>query len=141
MKYLMSNNILTDKQFGFMRGRSTILQLLKVVEKLSEILDRGGVVDVIYCDFMKVFDTVPQQRLTERLIHYGMGDPILSWIKVFLSNRKQQANVNGCKSKIFDVISGVPQRSVLGLIIIFIIFINSLVDKAGRLIYFFMLMI
>ena len=48
MKYLMSNNILTDKQFGFMRGRSTNLQLLIVGEKLSEILDRGGVVDVIY---------------------------------------------------------------------------------------------
>ena len=68
MKYLMSNNILTNKQFGFMRGRSTILQLLKVVDKLSEVLDKGGVVDVIYCDFMKAFNTVPHQRLTELLI-------------------------------------------------------------------------
>ena len=38
--------------------------------------------------------------------------------------------MNGCKSKIFDVISGVPQGSVLEPILI-IIFINSLVDKAG----------
>ena len=110
-----------------MRGRSTILQLLKVVDKLSEILDRGGAVDVIYCDIMKAFDTVPHQRLTELLIHYRIGDPILSWIKSFLSNRKQRVIVNGCKLKVFDVISGVPQGSVLGPTL----FINSLVDKAG----------
>ena len=66
MKHIMLNNILTYKQFGFTRGRSTILQLLKVVDKLSEILDRGGVFDVIYCDFIKAFDTVPHQLLREQ---------------------------------------------------------------------------
>ena len=91
----MANKILTEKQFGFMRGRSTILQLLKVVDKLSDILDRGGVMDIIYCDFMKAFDTVPHQRLIALLIHYGIEDPILSWIIDFLSNRKQLVDVNG----------------------------------------------
>ena len=38
MEYLKANKILSEKQFGFMRGRSTVLQLLKVVDTLSEIL-------------------------------------------------------------------------------------------------------
>ena len=47
MIYLMANKILAAKQFGFLRGRSTILRLLKVVDKLTEILDNGGVIDTV----------------------------------------------------------------------------------------------
>ena len=84
------------------------------MDKLTEILDNGGVIDTIYSDFMKAFDTVPRQRLIELLMHYGLEDPILAWIKDFISSRKQQVYVNWCKSKYFDVISDVTQGSVLG---------------------------
>ena len=130
MSYLNSNEILTNKQLGFLRGRSTVLQLLTIVDKWTEILDNDGVIDVLYCDFQKAFDTVPHNRLLELLSHYGINEPILSWVRDFLTDRKQQVVVNGCKSATLDVISGVPQGSVLGPLL-FIIYINSMVEKTG----------
>ena len=130
LDYLKANNLLSKKQFGFLPGRSTVLQLLNVVHRWIEILEKGGIIDTIYCDFMKAFDTVPHNRLMDLLAHYGFKGEVLSWIKDFLSDRKQHVTVNGEKSTVFEATSGVPQGSVLGPIL-FVIFINSMVEKAG----------
>ena len=67
LNYLKANDILSNEQFGFLRRRSTVLQLFKVVDKWTEILDKGGVIDVIYCDFQKAFDTVPHKGQIENV--------------------------------------------------------------------------
>ena len=71
----MKDNLLfSDKQFGFIGGRSTSLQLFRVLDRCTEILDRGGCVDVIYYDFMKAFDTVPHGRLIQVLEYYSFDE-------------------------------------------------------------------
>ena len=57
--YLKKNKLFSKKQFVFFCGRSTTLQLLKVLDDWTDILDRGGSIDVVYFDFMKAFDKVP----------------------------------------------------------------------------------
>ncbi|CAG2184497.1 unnamed protein product [Mytilus edulis] len=66
-------NLFSDRQFGFIGGRSTSLQLLKVLDHWTSILDRGGSIDAVYTDFMKAFDKVPHRRLINKLRSYGMS--------------------------------------------------------------------
>jgi hypothetical protein len=46
------NKLFSKTQFGFISGRSTVLQLLQVLDKWTKILDKGDCVDIIYCDFI-----------------------------------------------------------------------------------------
>jgi len=63
MEFFFQNSYFSNKQYGFIKGRFTVLQLLKIMDDWTAQLDSGGQVDVVYTDFAKAFDTVPHQRL------------------------------------------------------------------------------
>ena len=83
-------------------------------EEITKWLDDGSPVDVIYLDFQKAFDKVPHQRLILKLKSHGMGNSIINWIEQWLSDRRQMVVIDGEVSSWKSVLSGVPQRSVLG---------------------------
>ena len=62
----------------------------------------------------EVFDTVSHHKLIFKLESYGINGNLLGWIKAFLTNRLQRVQVGNCLSSLINVISGVPQGSVLG---------------------------
>ena len=119
--YMKQNGIFSNKHFGFITGLSTTFQHQKVLNKWT---DSGSYVDVIYCDFKKAFDI---KRVVNVLKYYSIQDPVLSWIETFLKDRKQRVLVNGAPSEWHDVISGIPQGSVLGAVL-FVVYSNTLAD-------------
>ena len=109
LSYIESNNLITEHQHGFVSDRSCLTNLLEVLEAWTRILDSGYGVDVIYLDYKKAFDTVPHGRLLQKLSTFGIHDSTL----LSLEDRQIRVTVRGSYSHWVEVMSGVPQGSVL----------------------------
>ena len=66
------HSILSEHQFGFRSGRSTIGQLLLVYEEVSQLVDDGKLVNVILFDYSKAFDVINHEILLTKLCYVGI---------------------------------------------------------------------
>ena len=129
MEQFKINNIFNDNQYGFIKERSTTLQLLSVLDMWTKDLEDSGQIDVIYTDFEKAFDRVPHRRLIGKLESYGIHSNGIKWIEAFLLARKQKVRINNLSlSKWQSVISRIPQGSVLEPLL-FVIYMLDLIKN------------
>ena len=106
--HLQEQELLSKIQYGFISGRSKAIQLLNYLDQCMQTIIDGGVVDTIYLDFTKAFDTVPHHRLLAKLQTFGLRGKVLNWISEFIRGRSQDVIVNGAKSETAPVLSCIP---------------------------------
>ena len=136
IEHMVRNLFFSDKQYGFISGRSSTLQLLKVLDEWTDALDEGYSVDCVYMDFQKAFDTVPHRRLLSKVRTYGFNENMINWIEQFITGRTQRVRIDGEFSESKEVISGIPQGSVLGPFL-FLVFVNDMPELVESMMYLF----
>ena len=113
------HNILFTEQHGFRKHLSCEKQLLKAINDTAMSLNSNIQTDLLLLDFSKASDKVSHSRHLYKLKHYAINGPLFNWIKDYLSNRVQSVVLDGASSTFLEVISGVPQGSVLGPLLFF----------------------
>jgi len=102
MKHFSDNNLFNNNQYGFLKGRLTVLQLLCIMDEWTECLESGRQINVIYADFEKAFDKVSHILLNRKLRYYKVNESVILWIESFLCNKKR-VKINGFYSDWVDV--------------------------------------
>jgi len=114
VNFLEENEIISEKQFGFRRGHSTVHPMILLDNYVVEAFNRKQHVIAIFCDLRKAFDTVHHGKLLKKLRKIGVTGLAFEWFKSYLTNRKQFVQVDNSISGLLDIAMGVPQGSILG---------------------------
>ena len=118
-------------QFGFRQKHSTLQQLLIFLQNIFNSDNINTQTDVTYLDFRKAFNRVAHNEMLFKLHQTGITSNVWRWLKAYLTQRHQCVSINGNVSSSLPVISGVPQESIVALLL-FLIFINDLPKSVSR---------
>ena len=103
---------------GFSKNQNTQHCLVNVLEKWKSTLDKDGFVVVMFVDLSKVFEAMYYDSLIAKLGAYGFQEDALVFMKSYFTNRQQRVRVNINFSMLEEIISGVPQCSILSPLIL-----------------------
>lgn len=105
---------LSEAQFGFREGRSTIDAIEHLRSLTEPVVKRGGVALAISFDIANAFNTLPWVRIREALRKHAVPPYLRRVLASYLRDRWVEYPGQDGKVGRREVFAGVPQGSVLG---------------------------
>ena len=119
LEHIHVHNLDSLYQSAYKAGHSTETALLSIKNKVHLSLSRGEPTALVLLDLSATFNTIDHStHLSCLRIWLGIGGSVLKWFTSYLTDHYQSIKIGSTLSDVCKLLCGVPQGSVLGLLLL-----------------------